>query len=132
MKLLLPIIYLFIEIFFIIEFADEFGILTLFVEIIISAVIGFGVLLSQYSMLPGAYREILNGGIGNFIGRNVLRLIGAILLILPGILCDVVGVCFIIISLFFVTKEANIGQKSGYKRDDESEIIDVEIIEDKK
>ncbi len=130
MRFLLIFIYFFIEIFCIVEFADEFGIFILFLEIIVSAIFGFGILLSQYSMLPMAYNEILNGGIRNFIGRNILRLIGVILLIIPGILCDIIGASFVVISLFFTTKE-QIYKKEQNKYED-SDIIDVEIIEDKK
>ena len=107
MKLLLAVVYFFVEMFCIVEFADEFGILVLFLEIIVSAILGFGVMFGQYSMLPMAYSEILNGGIRNFIGRNILRLIGAILLIIPGILCDIIGLSFVVVSLFFITKEQN-------------------------
>ncbi|RDU56681.1 FxsA family protein [Helicobacter sp. MIT 99-5507] len=128
MKFLLAIIYFFIEIFCIVEFADEFGILSLFLEMIITAILGFGILLSQASTLPNAYNEILSGGISNFIGRNLFRLIGAVMLIIPGILCDIVGISFVFISLFFKTKET----RYEYKKDDDSDIIDVEIIEDKK
>ena len=70
MKLLLAVVYFFVEMFCIVEFADEFGILVLFLEIIVSAILGFGVMFGQYSMLPMAYSEILNGGIRNFIGRK--------------------------------------------------------------
>lgn len=130
MKLLLAVVYFFVEMFCIVEFADEFGILVLFLEIIVSAILGFGVMFGQYSMLPMAYSEILNGGIRNFIGRNILRLIGAILLIIPGILCDIIGFSFVVVSLFFITKEQNCrNQQTKYE---DGNIIDVEIIEDKK
>lgn len=130
MKFLLAIIYFFIEIFCIVEFADEFGIFSLFLEMIVSAIFGFGLLLSQASMLPSAYNKILSGGISNFIGYNLFRLLGAMMLIVPGILCDIVGISFVIVSLFFRTKEAQYTQE--YKEDDDSDIVDVEIIEDKK
>ena len=126
MRFLLVIIYFFIEVFFVVEFADEFGIFSLFLEMIISAILGFGILLSQATSLSFAYNEILSGGIGSFIGRNLFRLFGAIMLIIPGILCDVVGISFVIISLFFKTT------KYESKKDDDNDIIDVEIIEDKK
>ena len=130
MKLLLAVVYFFVEMFCIVEFADEFGILVLFLEIIVSAILGFGVMFGQYSMLPMAYSEILNGGIRNFIGRNILRLIGAILLIIPGILCDIIGFSFVVVCLFFITKEQNCtSQQTKYE---DGNIIDVEIIEDKK
>ena len=122
MRFLLLVIYFFVEIFFIVEFADEFGLLSLFVEMIVSAILGFGILFSQASNLSFAYNEILSGGIGSFIGRNLFRLLGAIMLIIPGILCDIFGIC-VVVSLFFRPKEI--------KKEESSDIIDVEIIEDK-
>ena len=123
MRFLLLVVYFFVEIFFIVEFADEFGILSLFAEMIVSAILGFGILFSQASNLSFAYNEILSGGIGSFIGRNLFRLLGAIMLIIPGILCDIFGICFVVVSLFFRPKEI--------KKEESSDIIDVEIIEDK-
>ena len=123
MRFLLLVVYFFVEIFFIVEFADEFGILSLFAEMIVSAILGFGILFSQASNLSFAYNEILSGGTGSFIGRNLFRLLGAIMLIIPGILCDIFGICFVVVSLFFRPKEI--------KKEESSDIIDVEIIEDK-
>ncbi|WP_181646875.1 FxsA family protein [Helicobacter sp. 16-1353] len=150
MRLILFIVYLFVEIYLIVSFADEFGILSLFLEILLSAFVGIGILATQYRVMIESYNSIFRSqnGIGNFIGKSFFRLIGGILLIVPGILSDVIGLSFFIISLFFPTKLKNDSnpndfQEFRYSSDfsgfqdsknskDNPEIIDVEIIEDNK
>lgn len=143
MKLVLFVVYLFVEIYFIVLFADEFGILSVFLEILISAFVGLGILATQYRVMLESYNSIFKSqnGIGNFIGKSFFRLIGGILLIAPGILSDIIGLTFFIISLFFPTKLKSdnddfLGEFGDFqnRKDsaDSSEVIDVEIIEDNK
>lgn len=143
MKLVLFVGYLFVEIYFIVLFADEFGILSVFLEILISAFLGLGILATQYRVMLESYNSIFKSqsGIGNFIGKSFFRLIGGILLIAPGILSDVIGLGFFIISLFFPTRlksdnDEFFGEFGEFQNredsTDSSEIIDVEIIEDNK
>lgn len=143
MKLVLFVVYLFVEIYFIVLFADEFGILSVFLEILISAFVGLGILATQYRVMLESYNSIFKSqnGIGNFIGKSFFRLIGGILLIAPGILSDIIGLTFFIISLFFPTKLKSdnddfLGEFGDFQNrkdsTDSSEVIDVEIIEDNK
>lgn len=139
---MLFIIYLFIEIYLIVIFVDEFGILMLFLEIFISALLGIGILASQYKVMIESFNSIfvIKEGIGNFIGRNFFRIIGGLCLIIPGILSDIVGLGFFIISFFFLIKKTKLQDEDIFSQEfynfdnfsktrEDSEIIDVEIIE---
>lgn len=145
MRAILFIAYLFVEIYLIVSFADEFGIFSLFLEILLSAFIGVGILATQYSVMMESYNAIFRNQnrIENFIGKSFFRLIGGILLIIPGIFSDVIGLGFFIVSLFFPTKlhtnsdndfryDFTEFRESNDNKSDDSEIIDAEIIEDSK
>lgn len=143
MKIILFLLYLFIEIFLLVEFGDEFGVFALFAEIILSGIIGFGFIIS-INNVGGYFINFSNFfNISNIVGSVIFRLIGGILLILPGILCDIVGIIFLIFSFIFTFRKDNENPKNfhdfrfqnfTFKRDserynNEDEIIDVEIIE---
>lgn len=125
MQKTLAFIYIFIEIFIIYAFIDEYGFLKFLLEIIISAVIGlmfmfkFGFI--NMANLSSPMQMISNFGIS----------IGGFLLMLPGLMCDIVGLCVIIFSVFANKK---IDKNYNFKKDNTNEdIIDVEVIdEDKK
>ncbi len=132
MRLLLFIAYFFIEIYLIIAFSDEFGIFSVFLEMIVSAFLGLAILTSQRTLIVESYRNIFTN-FTSFIGKSFFRLIGGILLILPGILSDIIGVLLFIISLFFFLHNNNNTKSSNnFNNNDKSSddtIIDVEIVE---
>ena len=119
------------------------------IEIAVSALVGFGILASQFSVMSESLRNIMTFSISNFLGRSILRLLGGILLILPFVLSDIFGLTFFVMSLFFKVTEResaddfsndfsrNFEREFDFSRDfrdsreshDSSEIIDAEIIE---
>ncbi|WP_033915755.1 FxsA family protein [Campylobacter sputorum] len=125
MQRTLAFIYIFIEIFIIYVFIDEYGFLKFFLEVIISAVIGLMLMFKfgfiNMTNLSSPMQMISNFGIS----------IGGFLLMLPGLMCDIVGLCVIIFSVFANKK---IDKNYNFKKDNTNEdIIDVEVIdEDKK
>lgn len=146
------ILYLFLELFFSFGIATELGFVFTFFEIILSAAIGFIILASFKYGAIDSLQKLKNGeiGEGEFVTKHILKLLGAILLILPGFLSDLVGILFQLgIFTFaasgFLAKYNNKPRESrSYddlknandrryeKRDDKranSDIIDVEIIE---
>lgn len=133
MRFITFIAYFFAEVWCVVEFADEFGIFALFFEFIISAFVGLALLASQYrdTMLYAPF--ILHPlSARNFINRSIFRLFGGILLIIPGIISDIFGVIFVIISFFYpIVQRPDFYANDGKTRDDEG-IIDAEIIEDSK
>lgn len=147
MRFLIFITYIAIEIYLVAEVIDEWGFLAFIIEVAVSALLGFGIIASQFSVMSESLRNIMafNISVSGFLGRSILRFLGGILLIFPFILSDILGLTFFIISLFFkaVERESmgnfsrNFGGdfSSDFKdlrnsRDsNESEIIDAEIIE---
>lgn len=125
MQKTLAFIYIFIEIFIIYAFIYEYGFLKFLLEIIISAVIGL-MLMFKFGFINMANLSSPMQMISNF-GISI----GGFLLILPGLMCDIVGLCVIIFSVFANKK---IDKNYNFKKDNTNEdIIDVEVIdEDKK
>ena len=129
MRLVSILIYLLCEFYFFGVFVDEFGFFTLLLEIIISGLLGFGLLLTIGSNL----RPTINSfSVNNLLGSLFARLVGSILLILPGILTDAIGITLCIVSFFLrknVIDNANQDNASDIK---DNNIIDVEIENDRK
>ena len=122
MRFLMFLIYLSIEIFLIAEFIDEMGFWAFVGEVVLSAVLGFGILKSHFGALGVSLRGIVDFriSIGALVGKSIFCALGGILLILPFILSDILGVCFVVISLFFRTKIA----ESNFKKGDFAEFSD--------
>lgn len=131
------LIYLFIEILVTIEFGSYFGGIVTFLEFVGSFVVGMMILQNlQFSMRDNISR-VLNREISSqeFISMGLFKLVGAIMLIIPGVFTDIIGILmqFEITASFFANnflpqKPNDIHQT---KKDNEN-IIDVEIVEDKK
>jgi UPF0716 family protein affecting phage T7 exclusion len=131
------LIYLFIEILVTIEFGSYFGGIVTFLEFIGSFFVGMIILQNlQFSMRDNISR-VLNREISSneFISMGLFKAVGAMFLILPGVFTDIIGVLMqfeIIASFFannFLPKKSNEQKKESQK---DENIIDVEIVEDKK
>ena len=133
--------------FFIIEavliyvFVDKFGFLNYFLEVLVSGFVGMALLFNAgFSSLNSpqmAFKSFLGGNLFSQLGLSF----GGALLFLPGILTDVFGIAVIVFSLVF---KKNVAKNESYQefkfqnfnerapRQDEGEIIDVEVIEEPK
>lgn len=142
MRYLLLVAYIAIEIYLIAEFVDEVGFLAFVLEVVVSALFGFGILISQFGNINDSLRSIMTFklSLGSFLGRSIFRLIGGILLIIPAILSDIFGITFFVISLLFKAESQHFqndffsdSKFNDFKRQDSTkngdEIIDVEVIE---
>ena len=125
------LLYLFIETFVSVEIASIIGPVWTFIEIIVSAIVGFYILMNyQYRvneyLFAVAKREI---SLEEFESLSIYTLIGAILLIIPGFFTDILGILmqFHTIAIFFAKKILKLKKKSSKKGDED--VIDVEIIE---
>jgi len=115
-------------------FASALGGLLTFFEIIGSALLGFFILANFRYGLLSSFELLKNQKITQeeFSALNLLSAIGAILLIIPGFLSDIVG---IICQISFLS--APIGNlllknrfvKKEHKHRKYDEVIDVEVIE---
>jgi len=129
--------YLFIEIFVTYEFTQIVSPFGTFLEILLSGFIGIFILRTLHFSLVESMQKVARREISQeeFISIGLFKLIGAFLLILPGVFSDILGVLmqFDVFGAFvgkqFLPKREN-QDKNPF--DSEDDIIDIEIIEDKK
>jgi 2-isopropylmalate synthase/UPF0716 protein FxsA len=115
--------------------ASKIGGLMMFTEIMVSALIGIAILFNFRTTLLANVMELKERRISanGFYKRNLLSLLGAILLILPGIFTDIIAVVIHIILLGslivsrFMPKCPQQNQSNQQKDDN---VIDAEIIND--
>ena len=134
------LIYFFLEVIISVNISSYLGGLLTFVEIMFSALVGVSILVNfratlAENMAAVSYNRI---DLNQFQKLNLFTLIGAIMLIIPGFLTDIIGVVmqFSVITTMIVNRY---GVKSNdYNRYEEeqnhikkdSDVIDVEIIND--
>lgn len=127
--------YLFLEVMLTVEVASKIGGLMMFAEIMVSALIGIAILFNFRTTLLANIMELKERRISanGFYKRNLFSLLGAILLILPGIFTDIMAVVIHIVLLGslivsrFMPKYPQQNQQNQSKDD---YVIDAEIISD--
>ena len=129
------LVYLFLEIFFTITFGKHFGALMTFFEIIGSFFVGLYIMKEiNFSMRENMVRVLKRElSAEEFISMGLFKFFGAVLLMIPGIFSDILGVLmqFEFVAVIFADKflkKKDIYDNTSHNRDD---VIDVEIIEDK-
>lgn len=122
---ILGFFYVVLEIFLIYNVVQEFGLLAFLLEVVVSALLGGVVLLrSPFKNLNDLMYdrlEPLTWAEGFF-----LRSVGALLLLLPGVLCDVFGALLLFVALL---RQKPPSQEVSKNPD---EIIDVEVLDKEK
>ena len=129
------LIYMFLEIFVSYEFTKIFTPFGTFLEIIGSAVLGIVLIKNLGFSLRDNMIRVMRREISQqeFISIGLFKFVGAIFLIIPGVFTDILGLL-----MMFDEFGALIARKFISKKDvqhnnfDNNDIIDVEIIEDKK
>ncbi|WP_297811698.1 FxsA family protein [uncultured Helicobacter sp.] len=138
MRLILGLIYLFLEVFITYKIIDFIGVLGFVLEIIISALLGFFILVNYRFFLGDALERLREREISYeaFVGSNIFRILGAILLILPFGFTDILGILmqfsalgFLAIKPFIKKSSSNPTPFDTSNKPQNSEIIDVEVIE---
>ncbi|MEN8303223.1 MAG: FxsA family protein [Campylobacterota bacterium] len=137
------IVYLFLEVLVSVNISSAIGGLATFFEILLTAFIGISILINFRKTLVENLTAVSYNCIDlqQFQSLNLFTLIGAILLIIPGFMTDILGVVmqFSVITSMFVNrynvKSGNCKPKTqenfrqnNIKKD--SDVIDVEIIND--
>jgi len=132
------IVYLFLEVLLSVNISSSIGGLSTFFEILLSAFIGMSILVNFRKTLVENMTAVSYNCIDlkEFQELNLFTLIGAIFLIVPGFLTDIIGglMQFSVVTSMFVnhynvkSNKCNIdnSQKNTQK---DSDVIDVEIIE---
>jgi len=131
------ILYLFLEVMTTVNISSAIGGWWTFVEIIVSAGVGFFIISSFKYTLADGMSMLASGhiSIDEFKKMSLFTLLGAILLIIPGFFSDILGILlqFNSVGIFFARKILGLKEnKKQKRRDDEiidAEIIDVDIIE---
>ncbi len=129
--MLLFLVYLFIETIVSVQFASMLGGFGTFIEILFSAFVGIILLKNVHIGLHESLTALKERDISydEFERLNLLSVLGAVLLIIPGFFSDIVGILFQFdfFSLIFIRKFFKSNKNREDRRDDE--IIDVEIID---
>lgn len=128
------LIYLFFEVLVSVNIASAIGGLATFFEIILSAFLGFAILANfrttlRENLMAVSYSTI---DLNEFQRLNLFTIVGAILLIIPGFLTDIIGI-LLQFSVFTTMLVNRYDVKSKYKKfnkEKDVDVIDVEIISD--
>lgn len=135
------LIYLFLEVLISVNISSAIGGLATFFEILLSAFLGFSILINFRNTLFENMKAVSYSCIDlrEFQRLNLFTLFGAILLILPGFLTDIIGVAlqFSVITSMIVnrydvkSKSCNTSMFEDEKifKKDSQDVIDVEVIE---
>lgn len=133
------IIYLFLEVIISVNISSAIGGLATFFEILLSAFIGLMILANFKSTLRENFMAVSYNCIDmeQFQSLNLFTIIGAILLIVPGFLTDIIGALlqFSIFTTMLVNRY-NVKSDKCKKEDEynslkkDNDVIDVEIISD--
>ncbi|HFU75808.1 MAG TPA: FxsA family protein [Arcobacter sp.] len=152
-------LYLFLEVMVSTFFSSILGGLLTFIEIVLSAFIGFTILKSFKYSINDNIRDLTSGNItqDEFMEKNMNKALGAIMLIVPGFFTDILGVFFLfgiftfVLNKLFSFKPKNENSQNSYnntrythytytnryntqntnnqRRDKDEDIIDVEVVD---
>ena len=133
------IIYLFLEVIISVNISSAIGGLATFAEIMFSAFIGISILINFRKTLVENMTAVSYNCIDleQFQRLNLFTLFGAILLIIPGFLTDIMGILFqfsVITSMIvnrYNVKSGNCNNSYNEQKNiqKDTDVIDVEIIE---
>ena len=134
MGLIYFLLYLFLEITISYEFAKIFTPFGLFLEVLFSAAVGLYIIRTLHFSMSVEMQRVLRREISEeeFITMGLFKLIGGILLFIPGVFTDILGLLLMIepIARFFAKKIFPSNTYTNYSAYNDSDIIDVEIIEE--
>ena len=135
------IVYLFLEVIISVNISSSIGGLATFVEIMLSAFVGISILINFRKTLVENMTAVSYNCIDleQFQKLNLFTLFGAILLIVPGFLTDILGVLmqFSVFTSMLVNRyhvksgncKTSFDEHNHINKKD-SDVIDVEIIDD--
>jgi len=130
------VVYLFLEVLVSVNISSAIGGFMTFIEIVLSAFIGISILVNFRKTLVENLTAVSYDCIDleQFQRLNLFTLLGAILLILPGFLTDILGALmqFSVITSMIVNRYAvKSGSCNNYKNNmkKDSDVIDVEVID---
>ncbi len=127
------LIYFFLEVVITVDIAANIGGLATFFEIIISALIGFFLLTNFRYTLAQSMTALMEGSItvDQFQKMNLMSLLGAVLLIIPGFFSDILGAVlqFGFFGTFIAKNILHLKEKKRTNKGENDDAIDVEVID---
>jgi len=130
------LLYLFLEVVVSVNIASAIGGVWTFVELIVSALAGFAILANFRGTLAENIHALNQARIDplEFQQLNLFTVLGAILLIVPGFLTDIIGLLlqFSVVTRMLVNRfvaKSKHDSSTYYSQKDEN-VIDVEIVGD--
>lgn len=133
MLLIIAIPFLLLELYLSLEVGENIGFLWSAIWIVVSMLIGFRVLQASSLTLMGNLNSVSRGKLSmqSFQNASTAYLLGAIFLIIPGVLTDFLGLVALgyTVYLQFVAKITPEQTKFDTKKGDDN-VIDVEIIDE--
>ncbi|MDD2567053.1 MAG: FxsA family protein [Thiovulaceae bacterium] len=131
------LLYLFAEVLVSVAISSAIGGLATFFEILLSAFVGISILVNFRKTLKENLDAVSYNciDIQQFHSLNLFTLLGAVLLIIPGFLTDIVGILmqFSAVTTMIVNRYSVKSKNSKtkfYQTQKDSDVIDVEIISD--
>jgi len=133
MLLIIAIPFLLLELYLSLEVGENIGFLWSVIWIVVSMFVGFRVLQFSSLSIMGNLNSVSRGKLSmqSFQNASTAYLLGAILLIIPGVLTDFLGLVALgyTVYLQFVAKITPEQTKFDRKKGDD-DVIDVEIIDE--
>jgi len=130
------VLYLFLEVMISTQISSVIGGFSTFLEIIVSAFIGFGLIANFKNTFFESLQALNNRSISveEFQKLNAFSLLGAVLLILPGFFSDFLGLAlqFSFFATLFAKRVLHVNSMNRYEnfnKGEDDDIIDVEVIE---
>jgi UPF0716 family protein affecting phage T7 exclusion len=129
MKMVLFLLYLFVEIAITLPIASAIGVFYTFAEILLSAVVGLVIFFNTPFTMKESFEKITQNrlSLGALSLAATIRIFASFLLVMPGFFGDTTAVLLLIWSMILL-----VGDKIVHKKHDGDDVIDVEIIEDNK
>ncbi len=127
------LVYFFLEVVITVDIAGKIGGLATFFEIIVTAFIGLFLLTNFRYTLAQSMNALMAGTItvDEFQKMNLMSLLGAILLIIPGFFSDIIGVLlqFGFFGTFVAKKILHLKDKKRTQKGEYEDAIDVEVVD---
>lgn len=124
--------YVFFEVLVSVEIAGMLGGVGTFLEIMLSGMIGIALLTNVKTTMAESFQAMSNNCITmkEFQELNIFALLGAVLLILPGVLSDIIGVLmqFSVFTTMIITRYNKMKNTCNPKQGEDN-VIDAEIID---
>lgn len=126
--------YLFVELFFFFKIGFALGFLNSFLEIVFSAIFGLVILINMNTSMRDSLALLSSRKIdvNEFFNINILKTLGAFLLILPGFLGDILGALMLSYAFVKINVNKNSLKSHEQNRDnfkEDIDVIDVEVVD---